>query len=294
MTIFITGASGFIGSAIAAELLDAGHSVLGLAHSEEGAARLKSLSIDTFKGDINDQESLRAGIEQADAVIHCAYMSGFDKIAEASQQEVAAITNLGRLLSGTDKPLLITSVAAMGASITGQPATEEYFDATNQNPRNATETTAEEVSNKGVKVSIVRLPQVHNTQKLGIVSNLIKIAKEKGVSAYLGEGANRWAAAHISDVGEVYRLVSEINQPARYHAVAEQGVSLKEIAEAIGERLNIPAISLHEEEAKTHFGPLAFFVGFDMSASSKKTQQILNWHPSGPGLIEDILQSSLF
>lgn len=291
MRVFITGASGFIGSAITAELLKAGHRIIGLTHSDEGAMSLKAAGVEVLRGNINDTESLRKGIEKSDGIIHCAYMHDFGRMEDASKQESEAIRNMGNLLAGSDRPLLITSVAAMGMAEPGQPATEDHFDPNQRNPRLATEIAAADVTDQGVNISIVRLPQVHNTQKQGIVSNLIKIAREKGRSAYIGDGMNRWAAAHVLDVAELYRLVLERNQPGRYHAVAEEGVSLKQIAETIGKKLNVPVVSLSKEEAKEHFGPFATFVGFDMSASSRFTRKKLNWNPKGPGLIEDLWQA---
>ena len=290
MRVFITGAAGFIGSAITANLLQAGHKVIGLTHSEKGAELLNAQGVEVQRGNINDPESLRSGIERSDGIIHCAYLHGFDRIEEASKQESAAIEALGNFLVGSERPLLITSVAAMGIAVPGQPATEDHFDLNQRNPRYATETAAATVADRGVKVSIVRLPQVHNTKKLGIVSSLIQIARDKRISAYIGDGANRWAAAHVLDVVKVYRLVLERNEPGRYHAVAEEGISLKRIAETIGKGLHIPAVSMSVEEAQSHFGPFAMFVGFDMSASSEQTRHRLNWHPEEPGLIEDLEQ----
>ncbi|ACU61775.1 SDR family oxidoreductase [Chitinophaga pinensis] len=293
MRVFITGASGFIGGAISAEFLKAGHQVIGLTHSEEGAALLNAAGVDVHRGNINDPQSLQHGIEKSDGVIHCAYMHGFDRIEAASRQESAAINHLGRFLVGSDRPLLITSVAAMGIAIPGQPAIENHFDPNQRNPRYATETAATHVADQGVHVSVVRLPQVHNTQKFGIVSSLLQIARAKGISAYVGEGANRWAAAHLLDVAALYRLVLEKNEPRTYHAVSEEGITLKEIAATIAERLNIPLVSLSVEEAQSHFGPLAMFLDFDMSASSEQTRQRLHWHPAGPGLIEDLRQYNI-
>lgn len=289
MKVFMTGASGFIGSALIAELSKAGHQVAGLTHSDSGAAVLTKAGVDIIKGTLHDSATLQRAIEHADAVIHCAYMHGFDRIDEASRQEIVAIENLATPLIGTSKPLLITSVAAMGILQPGVPAIEEHFDARQENPRNATESTANEYAEKGVHVSVIRLPQVDNTRKQGIVTSLIKIAQQKGFSAYVGNGDNRWAAAHLLDVARLYRLVLEKDRPGRYHAVAEEGISLKQIAEAIGKRLSVPVVSIPENEAKSHFGPFAFFVGFDMSASSEQTRKLLNWQPTHPGLIADLL-----
>jgi nucleoside-diphosphate-sugar epimerase len=288
MKVFMTGASGFIGSAVTAELSKAGHRVLGLTHSNDGAAMLKAAGVEILEGNVNDAAILQRGIEHADAVIHCAYMHGFDRIDEASKQEIVAIRNLGKPLLGTNKPLLITSVAAMGIAQPGNLAIEEHFNPHQQNPRNATESTANELAKDGVQVSVIRLPQVHNIEKLGIVSDLIKIAHQKRCSAYVGNGDIRWAAAHVLDVAHLYRLVLEEDRPGRYHAVAEEGISLRHIAEVIGQGLNVPVISLSKNEAKNHFGPFAFFMGFDMSASSEQTRRRVNWQPTHPGLIQDL------
>lgn len=288
MRVFITGASGFVGSAITQELLQAGHEVIGLTHSAEGTAKLEAAGVEAHRGDISDAESLRSGIEKADGVIHCAYMHDFDKMDEAGKLESAAIQSMGNFLAGSNRPLLVTSVAAMGIAVPGQPGTEDHFDPSQRNPRLATEMAAAAVADKGVSVSVIRLPQVHNTQKLGFVSSLIQIARDKGSSAYLGDGLNRWAAAHVLDVAKLYRLALEKNEPGRYHAVAEEGISLKQIAETIGAGLKVPVVSLSAEEAKNHFGAFAMFLGFDMSASSTLTRERLGWQPTGPGLIKDL------
>lgn len=288
MQVFITGATGFIGSAIVKELLAGGHQVLGLTRSDMGERYLIAAGANVHRGSLDDLDSLRSGAAKSDGVIHCAYNNDFSKMEETSRQESLAIEAMGNELVGSQRPLLITSVAAMGIAIPGRPGTENHFDPNQQNPRKATEIAGLALANRGVNVSVVRLPQVHNTVKQGIVSGLINVAKEKKISAYIGEGTNRWSAAHVLDVAHLYRLVLENQEAGRYHAVAEEGIRLSIIADAIGKRLAIPVVSLSVEEAKHHFGPLAMFVGLDMSASGWQTRERLGWNPTNPGLVQDI------
>lgn len=292
MKVFITGATGFIGSAIIPELLQAGHKVLGLTRSDEGAQSLLAVGAEVHRGSLQDLDSLRKAVTRVDAVIHCAFNNDFAKFEESNKQEGLAIDASGSSLQGSDRPLLITSVAAMGAAAPGQLATEDHFDPNQRNPRKTTENAGAAVAERGVNVSVVRLPQVHNRTRQGIVTRLIQIAGEKQVSAYVGDGMNRWAAAHALDVAVLYRLALEkAAADSRYHAVAEEGISLRVIAETIGKQLNVPAVSLSSEEAKEHFGALAMFVGMDMSASSAKTRQLLGWQPTHPTLIKDLEQT---
>lgn len=204
-------------------------------------------------------------------------------------QEMQAIAALGKGLLDSTRPLLITSVAAMGSSAPGQLASEDFYDPSTQNPRKSTEIAAAQVADSGVNVSIIRLPQVHNEVKQGFVSALIQLAREKGVSAYVEEGNNKWAAAHVADVASLYRIVLEKALPGqRYHAVAEQGISLRNIAEDIGAGLGVPVVQLTREEASAHFGWLALFVTMDMRASAESTRQRTGWQPSHPGLLQDL------
>jgi nucleoside-diphosphate-sugar epimerase len=229
-------------------------------------------------------------------VIHCAFdHSAFgndlSKFVEVCEKDRRAIEALGDALRGSDRPLVITSGTGMGNAVPGQPATEDHFDPDHPNPRRLSEVAGAAVSERGVHVSVVRLPQVHDTVKQGLITYAVQVAREKGASAYIGEGLNRWPAAHVLDVAHLYRLALEKGEPgSRYNAVAEEGISMREIAEVIGRGLKVPVVSLSPEEAQAHFGWLAMFAGFDMPASGVQTRQRLGWHPTGPGLIADLEQ----
>ncbi|WP_259069892.1 SDR family oxidoreductase [Mucilaginibacter sp. X4EP1] len=289
MRVFVTGATGFIGSAIVQELITAGHQVLGLTRSDAGAKSLIAAGAEVHHGNIEDLDSLRSGAAQADAVIHTAFNHDFSKFLANCEQDRRVIEVLGSVLVGSSRPLIITSGTGMGNTVPGQPASEDAFDEHHINPRKASELAGAAVAASGVNVSVVRLPQVHDTEKQGLISYLITVACEKGVSAYVGEGLNRWPAVHRFDAARVYKLAVEKQQAgARYNAVAEEGVPLKTIAEVIGKGLKIPVVSLSPEEAVAHFGWLGGFAGLDLPASSALTQQRLGWHPTGPGLIADL------
>ena len=291
MRVFVTGATGFIGSAVVPELINAGHQVLGLTRSETGAQALADAGAEAHRGDLEDLDSLRSGVAASDGVIHLAFNHDFSNFLENCEMDQRVIEAMGSVLVGSERPLLITSGTGMGSGAPGQPATEENFDRNNPNPRKASEEAGASVADRGVNVSVVRLPQVHNTVKQGLIAPLIEVAREKGISAYVGEGLNRWPAAHVSDVARLYRLALEKHEAgSRYHAVAEQGIAARDIAEVIGRGLKIPVVSLSSEEAPAHFGWLSMFVGLDMPASSAKTQEWLGWHPTGPGLIADLEQ----
>ncbi len=293
MKIFITGATGFIGTAVVRELIDAGHQVIGLARSDAGAKSLTAAggNVKVHRGDLEDLESLRRGAAMSDGVIHTAFIHDFSKFEANCETDRRAIEALGSALAGSDRPLIVTS--GTGTAFTpGRLTTEE--DAPNSPiPRIASEQAAASVGAKGVRVSVMRLPQVHNPVKQGLVSYMITVAREKGVSAYVGDGLNRWPAVHRLDAAKLYRLALEKGAEkgaggARYNAVAEEGVPLRAIAEAIGRGLKLPVVSKSLEEAGEHFGWLAHFVGFDLPASSALTQERLGWRPTGPGLIADL------
>jgi nucleoside-diphosphate-sugar epimerase len=290
MRVFLTGATGFIGSAIIPDLINAGHQVLGLARSDKGAASLAAAGAEVHRGDLEDLDSLRSGAAASDGVIHCGFIHDFSRFQEICEVDRRAIEAMGDALAGSDRPLVITSGTGMGTAVPGQPSTEDHFDPNHPNPRAASEFAAETVAARGVRVTMVRLPQVHNTEKQGLVTYSIAVAREKGVSAYVGDGLNRWPAVHVLDTAPVYRLALEKGpNRARYHAVAEEAVAAKEIAEAIGRGLKIPVVSLSSEEAAAHFGWMAFFAGMDMPASSELTQQRLGWRPTQKaGMIEDL------
>jgi nucleoside-diphosphate-sugar epimerase len=295
MKIFVTGATGFIGSAVVPELIKAGHQVLGLSRSDAGAQSLIAAGAEAYRGSLEDLESLRAGAAMSDGVIHCAFNHDFSKFVANCEHDRNAIEAMGDVLAGSDRPLLITSGTGMGSAASGQPATEDYFDLNHANPRKASEEAGASVAGRGVNVSVVRLPQVHDTVKQGLITYAVQLARETGVSAYIGEGVNRWPAAHVLDVAHLYRLAFERHEAgSRYNAVAEEGVTMREIAEVIGRGLKVPVVSLSPEKAQDHFGWLAMFAGLDMPASSAQTQQRLGWRPTGPGLIADLHRMQYF
>jgi len=290
MRIFVTGATGFIGSAIVQELIGAGHQVLGLTRSDAGARSLVAAGAQVHRGDLEDLDSLRSGAAAADAVIHTAFIHDFSKFQENCEIDRRAIAALGDALIGSDRLLIVTSGTGMANSGPGHLRTEDEPTVSSKVvPRAATEEAAASVADRGVRVAIMRLPQVHDTVKQGLVTYAIRVAREKGVAAYVGDGLNRWPAAHRLDTAHLYRLALEKAEAgARYHAVAEEGIPTREIAEVIGRGLNVPVVSLTTEEAGGHFGWLAAFVGWDIPASSAQTREKLKWNPTGPGLISDL------
>jgi len=291
MRVFVTGATGFIGSAIVPELINAGHQVLGMTRSDEGARALMAAGAQVHRGTLEDLESLRSGAALADGVIHLAFDHNFSNFAANCEKDKRAVEALGAALAGSNRPLVITSGIGMGSGVPGQVATEDVFNANNPNPRSASEMAGAAVSAAGVNVSVVRLPQVHNTVKQGLVTLLIELTRKKGVSAYVGDGSNRWSAAHVLDVARLYRLVLEKQAAgSRYHAVAEEGVPARTIAEVIGRGLRVPVVAMSGDEAAAHFGWMAMFAGMDLPASSAQTQERLQWHPTSPGLIADLEQ----
>ncbi|BFI95899.1 MAG: SDR family oxidoreductase [Rhodanobacter sp.] len=289
MRVFVTGATGFIGSAIVAELLRHGHRVLGLTRSDAGAQALAGMGAEVHRGDLEDLDSLRRGAAQSDGVIHCAFDHDFSNFVANCEKDSRAIAALGSALAGSDRPLVVTSGVGMGSLEHSQPAVEDVFNPEHPNPRRASELAANALAADGINVSIVRLPQVHDTTKHGLITYFIAVARDKGVSAFVDDGGNRFAAAHVLDVARLYRLAIERGEPgARYHAVAEEGVALRDIAEVIGRGLGVPSVSLSSEQAATHFGWLGMFAGHDMTALSAQTKAKLDWAPMGPGLLQDL------
>ncbi|TCR92868.1 SDR family oxidoreductase [Rhizobium sp. BK376] len=289
MRIFLTGATGFIGSAIVPELLKAGHHVIGMTRSDAGARTLEEAGVEVHRATLEEPESLRRGAEKADAVIHAAFDHDFSRFVENCQKDSRAIHALGEAFKGSDRPLIITSGTGLGNAELGKPASEDICNTAHPNPRVASELAGNLLLEAGVNVSVVRLPQVHDTFKQGLITPLVAIAREKGVSAYVGEGRNRFPAGHLLDVALLYRLAVERAEPgARYNAVGEEGVETRAIAEALGRGLKLPTVSIEPEKAAEHFGWMAMFAGLDFPASSAKTRQVLGWLPKGPGLIADL------
>ena len=286
MRVFVTGASGFIGIPVVKELIAAGHKVLGMARSDEAAKSLASIGAEVHRGSLADLDGLRKGATASDAVIHLAFIHDWSNFAESCKTDQQAIEALGSVLAGSDKLLIVTAGTA-GLAGPGRTATEDDDVPPNFPFPRVSEQTA--LSLKRVRASVMRLPQVHDTVKQGLLTYAVAVAHEKRVSAYVGEGRNRWAAAHISDVARLYRLALEKNQAgAKYHAVAEEGVSMRDIAEAIGRGLKVPVKSISADEASAHFGWLAMFASHDLLASSVRTRKELGWNPTGPGLIADL------
>ena len=289
MRVFLTGATGFIGSRIVSELIAGGHEVLGLTRSDRGAEALARAGAEIHRGNLEDPETLAAGAAQADAVIHTAFDHDFTNFVANCEKDRRVIEAMGDALAGSRKPFLITSGVGMGNGAPGQPATEQGFDRDNSNPRRLSEVTGEAVAAKGVSIAVVRLPQVHDTEKQGLLTPMIEIARARGFAAYVGEGNERWSAAHVSDVARLFRLALEKHEPgARYHAVAEEGVLAREVAAAVGLGLGIPVRSLSPEEVPEYYGAFSHFATLDLPASSEWTREKLGWKPTGPSLLSDL------
>jgi nucleoside-diphosphate-sugar epimerase len=288
MRIFVTGAPGFIGSALVPELIQAGHQVLGLTRSEPGAEKLRAAGAEVLHGNLEDLDSLRKGAADSDGVIHLAFNHDFSQFQKNAEDDRKAIEAMGEVLLGSERPFIVTSGTAIAANVDGKPSTEES-PLTSWNPRAPSEAVVKGLAERGVKTSIVRLAQIHDTHKQGLVPYLLAVAREKGVAAYIGEGKNRWPATHVSDTARLYRLAFEKAETgAIYHAVDEEGITMKAVAEAHGRGLKIPVVSIKPEETEAHFGWLARFAPHDMPSSSTITRQKLNWKPTGPGLIADL------
>lgn len=291
MRVFVTGATGWVGSAVVDELLGAGHQVLGLSRSQDKAAVLAGKGVDVLHGTLDDLDQLAAAAGNADAVIHLAFNHDFSKYAENSEQDRRAIEAMGKALVGTNKPILVTTGLAMLAP--GRVATEaDMPPLSNPNYIRKTEAAAATLAERGVRVGTIRLATtVHGIGDPAFMAMLARFAREKGVSAYISNGANRWPAVHVSDAGRLYRLALEADVPARvYHATAEEGVAFRAIAEAIGRALDLPV----EPRSREHFGWLAGFVGADAVVSSTRTRELTGWEPTGPTLLADLAQPAYF
>lgn len=293
MRAFVTGATGFVGSAVIAELISAGHSVLGLCRSEKGAATVKAAGADVLHGSLEDLDSLKRGAAASDAVIHTAFIHDFSRFKENSEIDRRAIEALGETLAGSGKPLIVTSGAGLLAA--GHIATEDMRIPPDTHVPRMSEQAALPFASKGVRAMVVRLPQVHGAGDHAFTPRLIAIARETGVAAYVGDGANRWSAVHRFDAARLYRLAIEKGTAgACYHAVAEEGVPLRTITEIIGRRLGLPVKSITADEAPSHFGWLAPFAMMDGAASSDWTRRELGWQPMEIGLIEDLDSTTYF
>jgi nucleoside-diphosphate-sugar epimerase len=295
MRVFVTGATGWVGSAVVRDLVAAGHQVLGLCRSEDKAADLAAAGAEVLRGAIQDLDALKSGAARSDGVIHLAFNHDFSKFAENGADERRAIAAIGAALEGSDRPLIVTS--GMALLQPGAVATEE----TRQRPASETfprdpEGAVEALTARGVRATTVRLPpSVHGRGEHGFVSRVIGFAREKGVSPYIGDGLNRWPAAHRLDAARVFRLALERGaEGGPFHAVADEGVPFREIAATIGRRLNLPVVSQSAEEADKHFGWFARFAAIDCPASSARTRSRLGWKPEQPGLIADLDHPAYF
>lgn len=289
MRVFLTGATGFIGSHVLPELLAAGHEVIGLTRSDEGARALEASGAVAHRGTLEDVVSIRAGAAKADAVLHTAFDHDFANFIENCKKDRRVIEALGEELSGSARPLLITSGVGMGEQAHGLPAIESVFNTAHANPRIASELAGNALADRGGDVRVIRLPQVHNTQKQGLITPYIAISREKGVAAYVEQGLNRWSSGHVDDVAKLFVLALDKGKAGeRFNAVGEEGIASRDVAEVVGNGLGIPVMSISREEAEPLFGWLSTFADLDMSASSTWTRERLGWDPTGPGILEDL------
>ncbi|MFI5734280.1 SDR family oxidoreductase [Kribbella sp. NPDC051587] len=295
MRVFVTGATGFVGSAVVPELIDAGHQVVGLARSDTGAAAVTAAGAEVQRGSLADLDVLRTAAARADAVIHTAFVHDFSNWAAAVATDQAAITAIGDALAGSERPFVVTSATGLvrgdGIALESSPANPDVPTAL----RHGSEALALAYADRGVRVSVLRLsPSVHGEGDPNFIRGVIDTARQHGTSAYVGTGANCWAAVHRSDAARLYRLALTAPAGSRLHAVGEEAVPFREIAEVIGRQLDVPVVSLASDQAAEHFGWLAGFAAHDVRASSAATRELLDWHPSGPGLIADLEKGHYF
>lgn len=295
MRVFVTGATGFVGSAVVRDLLEAGHHVLGLARSEDAADRLRAVGADVHRGALDDTASLRAGAAASDAVIHTAFVHDFSAFVENCERDRRAVEALGEALVGSARRLIVTS--GTGILPAGRPSHEDDRPLPGSHPRVASEEAAATVAARGVDTVVVRLPpSVHGDGDHGFVPLLGHIARQAGRSAWVGDGTNRWPAVHRNDAARLYRLALEHDAPGGcWHAAAEEeGIPLRAVAEVIGRRLGLPAVGLSPQAAEAHFGWFAHFAALDAPTSSRHTRATLRWTPTGPTLLADIDRESYF
>ena len=296
MKVFVTGATGFIGTAIVQELVKAGHQVTGLARSDASSEKLKAAGAAAQYGDLEDLDSLRRGAAASDGVIHAGFIHDFSRFAEVCEVDRVAIETIGSTLAGSGRPFIVTSGTAMvkpGALATEDMASQHDVA---KYPR-VSESAMDAFTLQGVRTAAIRLsPSVHGEgDRHGFVPMLVNIARQKGVVAYIGDGQNCWNAVHRLDAAHLFRLALENGKAGmKYHAVGDESITVKSISEVIAQHLNLPMISITPEEAAAHFGAFAMMASFDCPASSKITQERLNWHPSHPGLLEDLASGIYF
>lgn len=294
MRVFVTGASGFIGSAVVPELLRVGHQVIGLARSDASAAALTAAGAEVLRGNLTDLDGLRSGAAASDGVVHLGYNHDFSQMGAAAQMDRAALEAIGEALAGTDRPLVFAS-GVLGMT-PGRTATELDSPPSGLHPRIATTQAALALAARGVRVVSMRLaPTVHGDGDHGFMRVLIDIARQKGVSGYVGDGNNRWPAVHRLDAATLIQLALDNGKAgSSLHAVAEEGVRIRDVADVIGRSLNLPVVSVAAEQASEHFGWMGMFIGADSPVSSALTREWTGWQPTHPGLIEDLNQGHYF